>query len=357
MIGDLPLRDELCQFGFSDKEIDTYIALLRLGESKAADIASDADVSKRYIYDVMNRFEKRNFVSIKNHKKPTTIKPHKPADVVEQLDKRLTSLQSNLEAAYTENERQEEDGFEIIRSERTVRKRLSTIVQKSEKDLILSVPSGYIECIRSDLREAVNDGVFVLLLISNVSDRETLEDPKGIGNVVRIWDKPSPLLLLADDQHGLYRYSDSANRITAGDNPAVICSNGYLNSMLYCTFFTSGWTVAEEAHIEPPLTLPQAYDSFIHSLFDAMMYYRRGKTVIADLSIRETGTNGPFENKSVEIVDIKQGIIKPESSTIPIQYSLVVNSNGNTFTVSDLGGFLEDYEANHVKLMLKEESQ
>lgn len=356
MIGDLPLREELRHFGFSDKEIDTYVALLRLGESKAANIAADADVSKRYIYDVMNRFENRNFVSINNHKKPTTIEPHKPADVIEQLDKRLSSLRSNLEATYTENEKRDDYGFKVIRSERTVRKRLSTLIQNSEKELILSVPCKYIKGIRLDLRKAVDDGVFVLLLINTISDRENLKDPKGIGNVVRIWDKPSPLVLIADDQHGLYRSSNPVNQNSNGDTSAVIHSDGYLNTMLYRTFFTGGWTVAKEAHIAPPLTLPQSYDSFIHSLFDAMMYYRRGKTVIADLSIRETGTHGPFENRSVEIVDIKQGIIKPESSTIPIQSSLVVNSNGDTFTVSDIGGFLEDYEARSVKLMLKDES-
>jgi len=49
---DSTLSDLLHRFGFSDKEVDTYLTLLAHGEAKASTIAEAAGVSKRYVYSV-----------------------------------------------------------------------------------------------------------------------------------------------------------------------------------------------------------------------------------------------------------------------------------------------------------------
>lgn len=350
-----PIRRELHHFGFSEKEIDTYLALLRLGESKAAEIASEAGVSKRYVYDVMERFEERDFVYIDKYEKPTTIKPLEPTDVVDHLDNRLDSLKTNLEETYTERSTEQQSRFEVLKSDQTVDKRLSKLIRETDEELIISVSKNYISHIESDLRQLVRDGVFVILLIQDVADSTGLADVSGLGTVVRTWSNSGPLLVISDQQRGLYQ---PARDLIASSSsyPAIMYFDSYFTQLLYPAFFTYGWGLADEVHIEPPFELPHTYENFRHAVFDAMMYYRRGETIFAELRVRPTKTGAPFETRFGKIVDIKQGLIKPESGMIPTQQSLIVNSDGETFTVSGVGSFFEDHEAESVKLLCGDES-
>jgi len=70
---DSTLRDLLGRFGFSAKEIDTYLTLLEHGEAKASTIAEAAGVSKRYVYSVSETLEARGFVDVDDHVVPTVL--------------------------------------------------------------------------------------------------------------------------------------------------------------------------------------------------------------------------------------------------------------------------------------------
>ncbi len=58
------LREELGEFGFSDKEIDVYLTLLSQGEATTGTISDDANVTQQAVYTITDRLEDRGLVRV-----------------------------------------------------------------------------------------------------------------------------------------------------------------------------------------------------------------------------------------------------------------------------------------------------
>lgn len=163
---DPDLRDQLKSFGFSDKEIDTYTTILTLGEAKASAIAEGADVSKRYVYNVLGEFEDRGLVEIHDHETPTTVRALDPSTVVDRLSDTLSTLEGNLDALY-EPDPEVDRRYEVIKSTATVRKRISRLLREAENEVSLSVHASIVSDLAADLRSAVDRGVLTLVLVND----------------------------------------------------------------------------------------------------------------------------------------------------------------------------------------------
>jgi sugar-specific transcriptional regulator TrmB len=57
------MKDELRNFGFSEKEADIYLALFKLGLSKAADIAKHARINRSTAYVVLESLAERGLIN------------------------------------------------------------------------------------------------------------------------------------------------------------------------------------------------------------------------------------------------------------------------------------------------------
>ena len=98
---DATLRAHLRRFGFSEKEVDTYLTLLAHGEAKASTIADVAGVSKRYVYSVSETLADRGFVEVDDHVVPTRIRARPPQKVVDPPVTDAEALKPALQARFT----------------------------------------------------------------------------------------------------------------------------------------------------------------------------------------------------------------------------------------------------------------
>lgn len=346
---DASLADTLQRFGFSDKEVDTYLTILELGEAKASTIAEEAGVSKRYVYSIAEKLSERGFVGVNDHVVPTTIRANPPADVVEALTSDLDDVRPALESRFSRATPRSER-FEVVKSRVTVLKRISELVSRAETEVTLGIPYHLLDEVADDLRDAVERGVLVILLVAGV-EPGTNARLSGLASVARAWDQPMPTMLTVDHEAGLVAPAEMITR-SKSEARAFVFAQEQLGPVIVGSFLGNYWPMAAEVYTREPETLPATYDDFRHAVFEATLHVRRGD----DVAARVTGRPVYFDDGPTEldgrIVDVRQGLLVPSTNSFPVENTLVVEDDEGTFSVGGDGAFVEDFEADSVELSL-----
>ena len=342
---DATLRAHLRRFGFSEKEVDTYLTLLAHGEAKASTIADVAGVSKRYVYSVSETLADRGFVEVDDHVVPTRIHARPPEAVVEQLVADAEAIKPALETRYTRTE-PAADQFEVVKSRETVLKRIQGLIADSESELTLSIPIGRLSDVADELQAAVDRGVLVTLLITETD--EPPEDCCGVASITRIWGEPMPAMVTADDRVGLVAPAEMLTS-THSDTQAIVFSHPQLGPVIVGSFFGNYWPVGTEVAVTEPTSLPLTETNFRIAVVEATLWCRTETPLAARIEGRWTETNEPVDLEC-RIVGVTQGLIEPANSQFPIEARLTIDADGETYTVGGEGAFIEDIEAERVTL-------
>ncbi|OIB55826.1 TrmB family transcriptional regulator [Natrialba sp. SSL1] len=352
------LADLLERFGLSDKEIDTYLAILDHGASKASTIADAADVSKRYVYSISEELENRGFVEVDDHAVPTVIRPVDPETVVDRLTRSVEDIEPELRERYTATERTGEQ-FEVIKSRQTVVKRLEELLASADTEVTLSIPVSILPQIRSTLEETVDRGVLVLLLLGATGgDEQDIASLAGAASTVRTWDALVPTMLTVDRQHGLLAPSQLLTSSTS-DTRAIALSQEQLVPVLAGSFLANYWPTAEERYVTTPRALPETYDGFRNAVFQIALHRATDTALEAAVTGTPVGdgdTSTAPGTLTGRVVDVRQSLVRPETSSVPIENSFTIevtdDRDGATerYTIGGTGAFLEDFEAESVTL-------
>lgn len=339
---DLPTL--LSRFGLSDKEIDTYLALLRHGEAKASTVADDADVSKRYVYSVSESLEEKGFVEVNDHVVPTTIRARPPEEVVVRLQEDVEAMRPGLEERYSETE-PVADQFEIVKSKATVVKRIKSLIGEAEEEITLSIPAEHVEDVAEELRAAVDRGVLVVLLVTGVDD---LPEVAGLASVTRTWKELMPTMLTIDSEIGLVAPSEMLLRSNA-DSRAIVFAQEQLAPVIVGSFFGNYWPMAGEVDTVDPASLPATFGDFRKTVFEATLHLRDDADIVAHVNGRRTEDGEPVELTG-RVVETVQSLLEPVTSDFPIEHSLILEVDDARVTIGGRGAFVEDIEAEEITL-------
>lgn len=350
---DPTLTELLRQFGLSDKEVDTYLTLLEHGEAKASTIAEAAGVSKRYVYSISEKLEERGFVSVNDHVVPTTIRANPPEAVIETLSNNLDQMRPELEARYSQAAPQA-DEFEVVKSRVTVIKRIKSLIGEAENELSLSLPYEHLPEVADELREAVDRGVFVLLVVTGV-DPDVDCDLDGVASVARAWRELMPTMVTADRIASLIAPTEMISRSNSGKQ-AISFTQEQLSPVMVGSFFGNYWPSATEVYVTEPDELPGTYGDFRNAVLQATLHLRNGIAVSARVRGRTVHSDsGPTELEG-RIVEVRQGLLAPVNNDFPVQNALVVETDDGTYMVGGSGAFVEDFEADEVELYVADET-
>ena len=347
MMDDATLRAHLRRFGLSEKEVDTYLTLLEHGEATASTIADIAGVSKRYVYSVSETLEDRGFVEVTDHVVPTTIRALPPEQVVDELVRDAEAMGPALEARYTRTE-PSTDNFEVVKSRVTVLKRVRSFIHDAEEDLMLSVPLDFIDEVDDALRAARDRGVLVVLLVSGTA--ELPADVADLASVTRVWSETMPLMLTVDRRVGVIAPIEMLSSAHT-DTQAIVFAQKHLGPVVVASFFGNYWPVGHEAAVTDPVELPVTRENFWHIIFQATLWLRADADLRATIEGRTTADNERIEF-DCRVVDVTQGLVEPTNNSFPVEHSLTVEAEGQTYTVGGYGAFLETIEADRVTLAL-----
>ncbi|SDR36742.1 TrmB family transcriptional regulator [Natronobacterium texcoconense] len=342
------------RFGLSEKEIDTYLAILDHGESKASTIADAADVSKRYVYSISEELEERGFVEVDDHAVPTVVRPVDPETVVERLTHSVEEMEPELQSRYTTTERTGEQ-FEVIKSRQTVLKRIEELLARAGDEVTLSLPASVLPQVRSTLEETANRDVLVLLLVGTADgDQIDAASVAGTASTVRTWDALVPTMLTVDRQHGLLAPSQILTSSTS-DTRAIALSQEQLVPVLTGSFLANYWPTAEEQYVAPPADLPGTYEGFRNAVFQIALHQAADTRLEATVEGTPVGERDLPSTLSGEIVDVRQSLVRPATSTVPIENAFEIDVDGDRYSVGGTGAFLEDFEAESVTIRPLEE--
>jgi sugar-specific transcriptional regulator TrmB len=344
---DRTLNDLLRRFGLSDKEIDTYLSLLEHGEAKASTIADAAGVSKRYVYSVSESLADRGFVEVNDHVVPTTIRANPPDEVIDRLRSDVDAIRPGLEERFSRVEPRAEQ-FEVIKSRVTVVKRIRSLLNDAESEVTLSITAKHFPEIRESLAAAVDRGVLVLLVVSDAGEDLDVGALDGVASVVRTWSEAMPTLLTVDSAAGVVAPPELLRRSDT-DRQAIRFSQKQLAPVIVGSFLGNYWPAATEVATAEPAALPAEYANFRHTVLQVTLHRRAGAAPRVTVAGRWTESDEAAELVG-EVVEAKQGMVEPTNNEFPVQHSLVVETDEGPVTVGGKGAFVEDVEAELVRI-------
>ena len=97
------MQKELKEFGLTDREIEVYLGLLKLGTASVQDISRKSNVYRTYAYEILNSLKEKGLVSyvIKSGKKYFEVaQPGKLINILKDKEVKIRSILPNLEEIY-----------------------------------------------------------------------------------------------------------------------------------------------------------------------------------------------------------------------------------------------------------------
>ncbi|WP_082256277.1 TrmB family transcriptional regulator [Haloferax sp. ATB1] len=348
---DAMLREELGDFGFSDKEVDVYLALLSLGEATTSAISEAADVSQQAVYTITDRLEDRGLVRVNDHASPKTIRAVPPKESMAALSSRIDSITPVLNTRFNDTKPQTPE-LKMVKSHETALKRLQEAIAQAQREVIVAIPERVYPDIEHELQAARERGVLIFLLVQGVDDLTKAGDRfSGAADIVRCWSENILFMFATDTQSTNPSVHQSAlvgdalllsGTHDVGDGVAV--SEKHLAGSIHGMFFSAYWPAGTEVFITDPDPLPKTYDWFRQAVFHAMLHEKAGTAIWADIETEDG------ETVSGRVSNISQALVNPPTNEYTLQTSLTLETDEGEVSVGGQNAILEDYEAKSVTL-------
>ncbi|WP_324757389.1 TrmB family transcriptional regulator [Haloarcula montana] len=348
MPSDSELVERLQQFGFSETEANVYLAVVERGKATPSTIATAADVSTSYVYDIADTLEQHGVVRVDRHQSPTTIRAQPPETV---LGDRVEAMRETISAVDRRYEQPSEafDALSVVRSRQTLYDRFRKFIDNGESEIFITVPAEVLPEIADALADAVDRGALVLLAVAGSTADLPASVLERVATVVKSWERGMTVYLTVDQSTGIISPSSLLDW-EHGDAEAISFHNQSVSIAVESAFLGTIWSASEELTLRRPSSLPRTYRGFRASIYDAALYTRKGTPIRADVSARPTGTDDAPSSLTGDVVGVTQSFVEPRSGGFGMENSLTLDTGDGTVTVGGLGAFLEDYEATEVTL-------
>lgn len=342
-VDDQTLRDELNVFGFSDTEIDTYLAILEQGETTVSTVSDEADVTQRAVYNIAERLEDRDLVRVNDHASPTTIRARPPQEAIDSLSNRLESITPTLDERFNETQPQAPE-IQIVKARETAVKRLREGISEANHEILVAVPEHTYEDIEPELQAAVDRGILVFLLIGD------MDEPDGdhlnldaSTSVARSWSESLPFMYAADDEAAMIGHSGILSG-THVDKEAVSVTQENLAGSIVGLYFGAYWPTASELYVREAKALPQTYDWFRRAALEAELHVRQGTDLTAVVTTEDD------EEISGRVSQVRQAFVEPTTNDYTLETSLYLETDDGEASIGGPGSFIEEYEGESVTL-------
>jgi len=339
-------RERVKRFGLTEKEVETYAAILESGSATATEIAEQTDVSKRHVYNIARKLEDREFVVINDIFNPTTIEPAPPDEVYNRINEEASKIYRDLESQYQQAGNQEEE-LKVLKSRKTVIEKIEELISSAESRIAISIPADIVRTLRDSLEDAVERDVTVLLVL--------FEDPignrgapdiqlEGLAHIIRYREIEMPVLAAIDRKFAFVSPRGAITQPNSQVN-AIFLGQSYLESVVFSALINSDWINADEIYTARPNGLPHTYTNFRHSVIDAALHEKNGTDLRAEVEVRARGDAGDIIELSGEVVELNQRLVAPTSGADPGQCCMRLRADGETVTVGGKDAHMEDFRA------------
>lgn len=358
MNDDSRLISQLEWFGLSEKEAAVYLSLVDRGRAKLSVVATDADVSQSYVYQLCEKLEREELVTVNDHQTPTTVQPLPPPETLRPRKDQMEEALLELERRYS-RPTLDMDSLEVLRTRDTLFRHLSTLIESAESEVYLSMPLEGVLELAEDLRNAVDRGVLVLLAIGGDAAGISAADIEGVATAVRRRVRGMTIYLSVDLERGIVAPA-SVLGWEHGEEEGVSYHNLSIASAIQSAFLGTTWPASEEVFLRRPTSLPETYDTIRPAVYDLTLMLNADRTVHAELEAHPTRSQIILDDEGTvteshrtltgTVVETRQNFVKPTNTDFAVECGFRLDTGDETIQVGGTGAFLEDYTATEITL-------
>lgn len=346
------LKEHLRRFGLREKEINVYLVLIKVGPTTVNEIASRTDISRRHVYTVAKKLEDHHFIEINDYITPTVIQPTPPDFIHEKITSAADEMRERLKTSIGPNT-SPTDAFEVLKSRKTVIKRIRQILREAEGQVIVTIPKTLISILTESLKSAVDRGVFVLLLVFETENSTVdLSDIElgSIAHLVRTREVEIPVLVSVDHSCALVA---PRGVITQPNSQvqAVRLGQSYIEPIISKSVLNTDWSLGDEIYVTTACELPQTFTNLKHAAFQAHLHIQNDMPLKAVVEARRIGASSESTYLSGQIEKIEQRIVDPPTTDVIGKCSLILRIDDNeTVTIGGPDAYMEDYGVYRITL-------
>lgn len=246
------MKDVLDEFGLSQYEKMAYLALLRIGRSKSAQISKASNVSYGRIYEILQKLEEKGLIMIipTEPKSFEAIEPKQAFNMmIRKREESLNILKREIETLKIPDKKErpiEEDNIIVLQGKQKQISMISEMHERAKAD-ILMIPGVYEPSVSRKIGtlRALNNGVKIKRIIRKITpkNREILKQSVKLGEELRRNFIPGLRLIVVDNKEAMISIvnEDSKER----DRMSIYTTNkNFAKSMT--VFFNSIWENSEK---------------------------------------------------------------------------------------------------------------
>lgn len=249
--------------------------------------------------------------------------------------------------------------FEALPDRASTLEQIAALIEGATEEVALSVPAAALDELEEELRDAVDRGVLVVLLVSG-DEKLTAARFEGIANVARIWSKEAPLLATIDYQWGVM--APSAILTDTESDGGIVLEHRQLTFVLMGSFFGNYWRLATQVFAADPAPLPRTYTNIRQAVFQASLLLDAD----TDTDVHVTAEARPvgveaFDTVEGRLVDVRQSLLEPVRESFAIENALILercpagddsedDTEGERITLGGMGAFVEEFRTRSVTL-------
>ena len=329
------------RFNLGEYEIDAYLTVLEQGQLTASEIADRTEIPQPRVYDTVRSLSDRGLVELRESR-PMKVVAIDPAEAFDDVQTSFEQMIADLEARYTAPARDTE-AVSLVKSRSTILRYLEEVIDSAEFELALSLTPDLLTRFEADLRDAVDAGVSVDLIVTPASEAPDPDafDYSAVASTARARRGiTTPVVAVADGNYSMYATQDALR--DDQDRYGVIFNRSALGFLISGFFGTVLWTTADRTLGEDDTarSYPRKYASI--------------RRCVKDLLDEGGDFYATIDGRDVEIGG--QRIVRGQVRDIAFEVSEEVASltidteDGEEVTVGGRVAALEDVEAHEIHI-------
>ncbi|SDC61933.1 HTH-type sugar sensing transcriptional regulator TrmB [Natrinema hispanicum] len=259
------------RFNLGEYEIDAYLTVLEQGQLTASEIADRTEIPQPRVYDTVRSLSDRGLVELRESR-PMKVVAIDPAEAFDDVQTSFEQMIADLEARYTAPARDTE-AVSLVKSRSTILRYLEEVIDSAEFELALSLTPDLLTRFEADLRDAVDAGVSVDLIVTPASEAPDPDafDYSAVASTARARRGiTTPVVAVADGNYSMYATQDALR--DDQDRYGVIFNRSALGFLISGFFGTVLWTTADRTLGEDDTarSYPRAYASIRRCVKDLL---------------------------------------------------------------------------------------
>lgn len=353
------VENALAEGDLSPYQAEVYVTLLELRDASATEIVESCTVPQPRIYDVLRELANKGYVETYEEEQ-LRARVSDPDGVTDDLQRRAETLSDTAETIEEVWERPPigEHKISVFDDFKTVVDNAVAGIRSADNNVQLATTTDTFVEVYDALGEARENGVFVKLsLYAGPNDRKDVSDLENyLSNAateVRSRKNPAPFLALVDGEEtyfAMQQHQYNSYGMFLKDQP--------LSAMIYWYFQNALWDQWDTVYSARSDGLPREYVEIRQCVLESRALLDEGRDI--ETTVRgywtENGDECTIEGQIIDAISPDDSEVdSPFSSEFVGQTTLVVEEDGERYTVGGLGAIVEDVRA--ARIVLREASR